>query len=198
MYSHINPYATWSNPNVRRAVPGVPSVHGALPFAADPSAVSNVVIFYFTGFKPSILNCTVIGQNTFPYFKITTDPSLPGYTAVKNPDGKTVALLEWKDRPSVEIRNVFPKQRVSHWLPLSGDASHRLMKAKGQQYIWAPQQSTICLYPAGTMTPELLARISRSEDGTVSLEITSAAVAAGLLETCVVATVLLQCGHKID
>jgi hypothetical protein len=121
MYSHINPYATWSNSNVRRAVPGVPSVHGALPFSADPSA-SNLVVFHFTAFKPSILNCTVIGQNTYPYFKITTDPSMPGYTAVKNPDGKTIALIEWKDRPLVEIRNVFSKQRVSEWLPLSPDA----------------------------------------------------------------------------
>ncbi|KAJ7819486.1 hypothetical protein B0H14DRAFT_2372533 [Mycena olivaceomarginata] len=197
MYSHINPYATWSNSHVRRAVPGVPSVHGALPFAADPSA-SNLVIFYFTAFKPSILNCTVIGQNTYPYFKITTDVSMPGYTAVKNPDGKTVALIEWKNRPLAEIRNVFSKQRVSDWLPLSKDASHRTMKVNGQQYIWAPQNSIICLYPAGTQTPELLARISRCEDDSVSLEITSTAVTTGLLETCVVATILLQCGHKID
>jgi hypothetical protein len=47
---------------------------------------------------------------------------MPGYTAVKNPDGKTIALIEWKDRPLVEIRNVFSKQRVSEWLPLSPDA----------------------------------------------------------------------------
>ncbi|KAJ7026873.1 hypothetical protein C8F04DRAFT_1123978 [Mycena alexandri] len=195
--SHINPYATWSNYNVRRAVPGVPSVHGALPFAADPSS-SNLVIFYFTAFKPTILNCTVVGQNTYPYFKITTDQSMPGYTAIKNPEGKTTALVEWKERPLVEIRNVLSKQRVSDWLSLSADASHRIMKVNGRQYIWAPQKSTICLYPAGTQTPELLARIIRSEEGTVSLELTSTAVTAGLLETCVVATVLLQCGHKID
>ncbi|KAJ6603581.1 hypothetical protein DFH09DRAFT_1019444 [Mycena vulgaris] len=197
MYSHINPYATWSNSNVRRAVPGVPSVHGALPFAADPSA-SNLVTFYFTAFKPTILNCTVLGRNTYPYFKITTDPSLPGYSAIKNPDGKVISLIEWKDRPLVEVRDVFSKQRVSEWLALSPDASHRVMKVNGQHYIWAPQKSTICLYPAATPTPELLARICRGDDGTVSLELTSTAVAAGLLETCVVATVLLQCGHKID
>ncbi|KAJ7638085.1 hypothetical protein B0H17DRAFT_1164041 [Mycena rosella] len=168
---HINPYATWSNSDVRRAVPGVPSIHGALPFAADPSH-SNL-IFYFTAFKPTILNCTVIGRNTYPYFKITTDASLPGYSAVKNSDAKVIALIEWKDRPL---------QRVSDWLTLSPDASHRLMKMNGQQYIWAPQKGTICV----------------RDDGIVSLEFTSSAVAAGLLEMCVVATVLLQCGHKID
>ncbi|KAF7342249.1 Auxin efflux carrier [Mycena venus] len=194
---HINPYATWSNSNVRRAVPGVPSVHGALPFTADPTA-SNLVVFHFASFKPSILNCTVLGKNTYPYFTVTTDPAIPGYTAVKNADGKPMALIEWKDGPLVEIRGILPKQRVSDWLTLSGDGSHRTMKVNEQQYIWAPQRSTISLYPAGTQTPELLARISRREDGTVSLEITSTAVTAGLVETCVVATFLLQCGHKID
>ncbi|KAJ7155087.1 hypothetical protein C8R46DRAFT_1196635 [Mycena filopes] len=196
--SHINPYATWSNNSVRRAVPGVPSVHGALPFAADPASTNNLVVFYFTALKPTILNCTVVGQNTYPYFKVATDPSMPGYTAIKNPEGKTIALVEWKDRPLCEIRNVFSKQRVSDWLSLSADGSHRVMKVNDRQYIWAPQKTTICLYPAGTRTPELLARILRSEEGTVSLELTSTAVSAGLLETCVVATVLLQCGHKID
>ncbi|KAF7335766.1 hypothetical protein MVEN_02232400 [Mycena venus] len=197
MYSHINPYATWSNSNVRRAVPGVPSVHGALPFPPDPSA-SNLVIFYFTAFKPSILNCTVTGQNTYPYFKIVTDSTIPGYTAVKDGEGKTIALIEWKARPLAEIRNVFSKQCISDWLPLAADASHRSMKVNGRKYIWAPQKSTICLYPAGVQTPELLARISRRDDSTISLEVTSSAVTAGLLETCVVATVVLQCGHKID
>ncbi|KAJ7122394.1 hypothetical protein C8R44DRAFT_622376 [Mycena epipterygia] len=197
MYSHINPYATWSNSNVRSAVPGVPSVHGALPFAAGPSG-SNLVTFFFTALKPTILNCNVVGQNTYPYFKITTDASMPGYTAVKNADEKTIALVEWKERPLVEIRDVFSKRRVSEWLVLSPDASHRAMRFNGQQYIWAPKKSTICLYPAGTPTPELLARIFRGDDGTVSLELTTTAVTAGLLETCVVATVLLQCGHTID
>lgn len=119
--SHINPYATWSNSNLRRSVPGVPSVHGALPFAASRAA-SNSITFHFTAFDPTILNCTVVGQNTYPYFKITTDAAMPGYTVVKNSDGKTIALIEWKDRPLVEIRDVFSKQRVSDWLVLSPDA----------------------------------------------------------------------------
>ncbi|KAJ7097049.1 hypothetical protein B0H15DRAFT_902392 [Mycena belliarum] len=197
MYSHINPYATWTNTSLKRAVPGTPSVHGALPFAGDPNA-SNVVTFYFTAFNPTILNCTVVGRNTHPYFRITTDPSMPGYTAVKNLDGKIVALVEWKDRPLAEIRNAFSKKRVSDWLALSPDASHRVMKVDSQPYIWAPKNRTICLYPAGTPTPELLARILRRDDGIVSLELTSTAVASGLLETCVLATVLLQCGRRID
>ncbi|KAJ7292168.1 hypothetical protein C8J57DRAFT_223567 [Mycena rebaudengoi] len=198
MYSHINPYATWSTSNApRRGTLPAPSVHGALPFTADPSA-STSLTFYFTALNPTILNCTVVGRNTFPYFSIVTDASMPGYTAFKNTDGKIIALIEWKRSPLVEIRDVFSKQLVNTWLPLSRDSSHRTMKLNGQEFIWAPQKSTICLYPAGTATPELLARICRAEDGTVSLELTSAAISGGLLETSVVATVLLQCGHKID
>ncbi|KAJ7698251.1 hypothetical protein B0H17DRAFT_927537 [Mycena rosella] len=195
--SHLNPYSTWSNSNGSRAAPGAPVLHGVLPFAG-PASASNLVSFYFTAFNPTILNSTVIGRNTHPYYKVTTDASLPGYSAVKNPDGKVIALVEWKDRPLVEVRNVFSKRRVSDWLALAPDGSHRVMKVNGQRYIWAPKQSTICLYPAGTLTPKLLGRICRGDDGTVSLELTSTAVTAGLLEACVVATVLLQCGHNID
>ncbi|KAF7342248.1 hypothetical protein MVEN_01812800 [Mycena venus] len=192
---HINPYAIWSNSG---GASNVPSVHGALPFGADPPA-SNLIIFSFTAFNPSILNCTVIrGQSTYLHFAVTTDAAIPGYTAVNNADGKPIALIEWKEPPLVEIRNVFAKQRVSDWLPLSADASHRTMRVNEQNYFWKPQKTAICLYPAGKPPSELLARISRRQDGTVCLEITAAAITDGLLETCVVATVLLQCGHKID
>ncbi|KAJ7261158.1 hypothetical protein C8J57DRAFT_1635830 [Mycena rebaudengoi] len=198
MYSHVNPYATWLTPNSAHpaAVP-LPSVHGALPFPPDPAA-SNSLKFYFTALNPTILNCTVVGRNTFPYFGITTDSSMPGYTSFRNTDGKIIALIEWKESPLVEVRNVFSKQPVNTWLSLSSDASYRIMTVNGHKYIWAPQKRTICLYPAGTPTPELLARIHRIDDGTVSLELTSTAIKAGLVEMSVVATVLLQCGHRID
>ncbi|KAJ6480482.1 hypothetical protein C8R47DRAFT_982957 [Mycena vitilis] len=195
MSSHVNPYATWTNSALRRGSSARPSVHGALPFPADPSA-SNPLTFHFTACNPTVLNCTVVGQNTFPYFTTTTDASLPGYTAVKNNDGKIIALIEWKDRPLVEIRNVFSKMRVSDWLSLGSDASHRVMKVHGQNFIWVPQKNTICLYPAGTQTPQLLGRIFKRDDGTITLELT--ANARGLLEACVVATILLQCGRRID
>ncbi|KAJ7636478.1 hypothetical protein FB45DRAFT_1024597 [Roridomyces roridus] len=150
--------------------------------------------------SPSILNCTILGRNNFPYFRVTTDSDsdIPGYTSVRNPEGTAVGLIEWKDQPMVEVRNVFGKQCVSKWLALSCDAGHRIMKVAGEKYIWAPRKGAIYLYPAGTSTPELLARIIRAANGTISLEITPSAISAGLLETCVVATVLLQCGHKID
>ncbi|KAJ7663436.1 hypothetical protein B0H17DRAFT_1211688 [Mycena rosella] len=192
--SHLNPFATWS---AARTAPGVPLLQGMLPVApAHPAA--NLFFFHFMKAGPTILNSTVTGLNSYPYFSVTTDRSLPGYSAVTNPDGRVIALVEWKDRPLVEIRDVCSKRRVSDWLALSLDSSHRVMKVNGRKYIWAPHESTIYLYPAGTVTPDLLGRIYREDDGTASLELTITAVKAGLLEACVVATVLLQCGHKID
>ncbi|KAJ7642250.1 hypothetical protein FB45DRAFT_738567 [Roridomyces roridus] len=197
---HINPYATWSTSGAGQsgnARSPTPSVHGALPFAVDPT-LSHNLLFYFTAFNPTILNCTVVGKNTVPYFKVSTDASMSGYTSVKILDGAPIALIEWKERPLVEIRKAVSKTRVGEWLVLSKDASHRKMSVSNQTYIWTPRKNTICLYEADTPTPELLAQITREQDGTVSLEISQTAVAADLLERCVLATVLLQCGKKID
>ncbi|KAJ7626093.1 hypothetical protein FB45DRAFT_836333 [Roridomyces roridus] len=193
-FAHISPYAMWSSPNSSRQTSSNnpnPSVHGALPFAADPTR-SNNLHFHFTAFNPTILNCTVVGKNTVPYYKIVTDDSMRGYTVVKNLEDKTIALVEWKQHPLVEIRKIVPKQRVGE------NPSHRRMTGSEQDYVWAPRKNAICLYPADTLTPELLAQILLAPDGTVSLEITQAAVSAGLVERCVLATLLLQCGRKID
>ncbi|KAJ6535772.1 hypothetical protein B0H19DRAFT_900528, partial [Mycena capillaripes] len=73
------------------------SVHGAFPFAADPCP-SNLVISHFTSCGPVILNCTIVGRYKYPYFKTTTDASLPGYTAINN-DGNSLTLIERKDHP---------------------------------------------------------------------------------------------------
>jgi hypothetical protein len=53
------------------------------------------------------------------------------------------------------------------------------------------------LYAAGTATPSTLARVSKSFN-IVKLEMTPEAMELGLLEVCVVVTVLLQCGRNID
>ncbi|KAJ7626091.1 hypothetical protein FB45DRAFT_979926 [Roridomyces roridus] len=162
------------------ALPIHPSTE-PLPFAANPSR-SNNLHFYFTAFNPTILNCTVVGKNTVPYYKIVTDDSMRGYTV-------------WKQYPLVEIRDIVPKQRVGEWLVVSNDLR---MTVSEQDYVWAPRKNAICLYPADSLTPELLAQILLAPDGAVSLEITQAAVSAGLVERCVLATLLLQCGKRID
>jgi hypothetical protein len=57
--------------------------------------------------------------------------------------------------------------------------------------------SKLQLYSAGLGTPQIYARVTR-EEGAVALEITAEAIQIGLLEVCVAAALLLQCGRRID
>ncbi|KAJ7617143.1 hypothetical protein FB45DRAFT_756839 [Roridomyces roridus] len=197
--THFNPYASWQGSSRGPSTaPDMPSTYGALPYGSDPTT-SNIVVFHFTSSNNSVLDSTVVGKNTMLYFRVNTDSSsMAGYSTVKNHEGTTISLIEWKDKPMVEIANMLSKRLVSDWLCLSRDASHRTMKVMDKKYVWAPRHGAICLYPAGTSTPELLAQIRRGEDGTVTLELLKSAVDAGLLDICVVATVMLQCGRNID
>lgn len=50
---------------------------------------------------------------------------------------------------------------------------------------------------SGLGAPQTYARISRQE-ASVTLELTTEAIQIGLLEVCIAATLLLQCGRNID
>lgn len=84
-------------------------------------------------------------------------------------------------------------------------------------YAWTPIDGFICvralrashsdrsnltdvypqLYKVNSTAPRVLARVARGQN-MVLLEITSEAMNLGLLESCMVATVMLTCGHNID
>lgn len=163
-----NPYSSWSNPGNTQPTWGsdsapAPSIFGALPAPALPSK-SNLVTFHFTSFKPNILNSTVVGPDSRPYFRVVTDSSMPGYSVFRR-ESKNIALIEWQEHPQVELRDVLSKQAVSGWLGLSPDRrfvplrvfshliyylsvdifSFRAMQINGQQYIWAPNHNFICV-----------------------------------------------------
>jgi hypothetical protein len=53
------------------------------------------------------------------------------------------------------------------------------------------------LYSPGLGAPQTHARVTR-EEGAVALDITSDAIQMELLDVCVAAALLLQCGRKID
>ena len=109
-----NPFESWAQG--QSATPSVPSVYGALPYPSDPSTMTS---FFFTSYNPNIFNCTVVGPKAQPYYNIVTDNQMPGYTVVKNMEGKNVSLVEWQQHPSIEIRGMVSKQQVSNWLQLS-------------------------------------------------------------------------------
>jgi hypothetical protein len=119
-----NPFGSWAEAGQGHSSGSLwgtspaPSVFGALPY---PSAPSNTVTYYFTSFKPNILNCSVLGPQNQVYYQIVTDNSMPGYTVIKNAEGKNTSLIEWQAHPFVEIRGTLVKQNVMNWLRLSQD-----------------------------------------------------------------------------
>lgn len=56
---------------------------------------------------------------------------------------------------------------------------------------------SVQLYRTQTSAPKVLARVARAPSA-VLLELTQEAIQLGLLEPCLVATVLFVCGHNID
>ncbi|KAJ7926944.1 hypothetical protein B0H13DRAFT_2229323 [Mycena leptocephala] len=190
----FNPYAQggWrntANPNALGSssnLPPQPSIYGALPFPTQAPAPT-LLSFSFTSFNPTILNSTVTGPQSRVYFRITTD----------TPPSASPSVIEWLEHPVVEIRGILSKRHTSSWLALSRNSSHRKMEARGKHFVWVPGGDHIFLYAAGVGQPQVYAQVSRDEDS-VTLELTAEAIQIGLLELCVAATFLLQCGKNID
>lgn len=117
-----NPYAQWrSGSGYCNGSSPLPSLHGALPFTSEGSK-PDIHHFHFTLFNPDILNSTVIGPRSRPYFRIISIPS-QNSTLIQDCDAGSVAVIEWSESAgaTVEIRDIVHKQLVSSWLPLSAD-----------------------------------------------------------------------------
>ncbi|KAF8155943.1 hypothetical protein B0H34DRAFT_660076 [Crassisporium funariophilum] len=198
-----NPFGSWAEAgqgqSVHHAWNGgapAPSVFGALPYPTAPSD-SNLVTFYFTSFSPTIFNCTVIGPQAQVYYRVVTDNYMPGYTVIKNAEGKNISLIEWQTHPLIEVRDLLAKQHIRTWLGLTKDKSSRTMTVRGMQYTWTPRDKSINLYTGEHKNPRFLARITRA-NGTITLDMTNDAIQLGLLDPIVAAALLLQSGRNID
>ncbi|KAF5389528.1 hypothetical protein D9757_004194 [Collybiopsis confluens] len=199
-YSY-NPFSGWSQVGQRSSSifwdnnGYTPSTFGALPYAHPPPP-PDLVTFYITSFNPDILNSTVIGPNQQRYLRIVTDPQNPAYTIFQNPQGRSIALVEWQsERPLLEIRGVMSKGLIRDWLRLTSDQRARTMQYQGREFTWAPQDKYIAV--SARSNPVLLARISRGF-GTITLDLTNRALQHDLLDACIIASVILQCGRSID
>ncbi|KAF7289864.1 hypothetical protein MIND_01360800 [Mycena indigotica] len=195
--STFNPYAQqgW---NSQHSMPSGsrPSMYGALPFS-PPVTLPTLFAFRFTSFAPTILNCTVIGPQSRPYFRVLTDAPVQGVTGFQNAAGTNIALVQWHRHPEVEVQGAVSRQRSSQMLALTPDQSARAMTLNnGSSMTFTPRENFIWIY-SNTSDPELLGRISRGQTS-VTLELTGEAIHRGLLESAVVATFLLQCGRNID
>ncbi|KAF7296281.1 hypothetical protein HMN09_01097400 [Mycena chlorophos] len=203
----FNPYANgiWPNAAAGSSNPTgtqqQPSIFGALPYPTPPGGPPPVwMTFKLSAFNPTILNCTVTGPQARTYFTARTDTpgQAPGFTILANAMNQPAVVIEWtKPHPVLEIRDVVSKRPVGQWLALGEGRKYRTMNVRGKTYVWAPEDDNISLYSAGLGTPQTYARIYRDEDEVI-LQMTVEAVQIGLLEACVAAALLLQCGRNID
>ncbi|KAH9933053.1 uncharacterized protein B0H18DRAFT_985309 [Fomitopsis serialis] len=176
-----------------------PSIFGALPSVAISNAKTtqpDSVLYKFTNCNTTILNCNIAGPQGRVVYRVVTDSGAPSSTMWKDNDNRNVAMVNWQPNANVEIRGIASRQRARDWLHLSADKSKRVMTIAGVQYAWSPIEGFICLYKLQSTAPRVLARIGRAQD--VTLEMTQEAMQLGLLEACLVATVLLTCGHNVD
>ncbi|KXN91656.1 hypothetical protein AN958_12508 [Leucoagaricus sp. SymC.cos] len=205
MYTN-NPYAQggWYNPanpqsiNTERSAnthAAQPSILGALPYPS-PSSAPQHLVFHFAYSTTSILDCSVYGPASKKYIEVISDfHKTPHLTSLRKWDGSCLAVIEWQHRPVVEIPGVLPRQHVARWMPLSPTQSNRAMDARGIKYIWTPVGDA--LHPYNHPPSQHVAKIQR-QAGTVTLDLTTEAVQAGLLEMAIVATVILQSGRNVD
>ncbi|KAF8162469.1 hypothetical protein K438DRAFT_1618364, partial [Mycena galopus ATCC 62051] len=183
------------------------SIYGALP-SSTPPIITPELSFTFSPLDGTILNSIVIGPKSRTYFRISTDSALSGFTVVQNHKLESVAVIEWRNHPMVEIssivsrRTLSPIKRAWSFSPehrLNGiQPRHRIMSAREKSFRWTPSQGYIeVLVQYGGTKPSLFARLSQGQSG-VKLEITNEAVHVGLLEVCVASAVLLMSGRNID
>ncbi|KAJ6562291.1 hypothetical protein B0H19DRAFT_943452 [Mycena capillaripes] len=186
-----NPNAPGSSGNL----PPQPSLFGALPYPSRTPAPT-LVPFRFASFNPTIFKSTVTGPpHSRVYFRIT-NPT-PAFSVFYDATDEPLIIIEWLEHPVVEIRGIVTKRHTSSWLALAQNSSHRTMEARGKQFVWVPGGEYLFLYAAGVSQPQVYAQVSRN-DNSVTLELTTEAIQMGLLEICVAATFLLQCGRNID
>ncbi|GJE85206.1 hypothetical protein PsYK624_012840 [Phanerochaete sordida] len=199
MAFNMNPYTqgfqqqNWGTaPSVFGALPSLP-VTTTPPRSIQPDSVT----FQFTQFNTTVLNCQVVGPQSRVAYRIVTEATTPSCTIWKDNESRNIAMVQWQPNATLEIRGVTPRQRIRDWLRLSPDQSQRTMEVRGIHFAWAPIDGFICLYRTQTSAPKVLARVARAPS-MVLLELTQEAMQMGLLEPCLVATVLFVCGHNID
>ncbi|KAF8069958.1 hypothetical protein FPV67DRAFT_1447831 [Lyophyllum atratum] len=191
---YANPFGSWASGSQNNSNPP-PSIYGALPYTGI--ATSDLITFYFTSFKPSILNCVVVGAQNEVHYRIESPDDVQGYSVITNSGGAKIALVEWRTPPLVELRGLVRKQPVNQWLKLTPNRSAREMDVRGMRYVWAPVDKSINLYAGPSSGTTFLAKLTRGPTY-VTLEMTPDAVQLGLLDSVVIAALLLQCGRNID
>lgn len=128
-----NPYAQagWNPENARsnshrRTLddPSQSRILGALPYPTypDPPASSRYLTFTFRPSSRDIMQSTILGPSGQTYFEVVTCQSRNvSSTIISKADSQVIAVIEWREHPTVEVIGVLAKQKISQWLRLSSD-----------------------------------------------------------------------------
>ncbi|TFK28150.1 hypothetical protein FA15DRAFT_89278 [Coprinopsis marcescibilis] len=194
-YNPQNPHTINTQPWGSSAIAG-PSIFGALPYPPSQSSLPTVLTFHYVCFNPDVLNCMITGPTSIPYLEVATGAQngVP-VTVFRKSDGRVLASVEWTRSPTVEVSGRLAKQPVGQWLRLSADRGHRAMILNGREVMWVQRQTNICAFSSGGK--DALVNIHRGPQA-ITLELTTEAFHLGLLETSIIATVLLHSGRSLD
>ncbi|KAF8190719.1 hypothetical protein K438DRAFT_1592019 [Mycena galopus ATCC 62051] len=179
-----------------------PSILVALPYLMPQKpkpTFLNPITFTFFSSSGTILNSDVTGPQSQRYFSITTDSTKGGFFIIQNFGGESIAMIEWRKHPVVEIFGTVSMRTSAEWLRLSPSKEYRLMASQGRYYRWTAHDRYIRV--RGILTsqsnPQLFGRILQTQEGT-AIELGIEALQLGLLKVLVVSTLLLLCGRNID
>ncbi|KAH8110370.1 hypothetical protein DFH11DRAFT_783575 [Phellopilus nigrolimitatus] len=185
-----------------------PSIYGALPMTTDSGGNGSsgssrgATHFQFTNPNPTILNSVVV-SGTRELVRVSTDSRLAGYTAFRDAEGRSVALVEWgtaESRPQVQVRNAVMKGSAADWLKVVNDPRFgrpvRRMDVRGANFVWCPNGEALLLF---TQTPSSNPLVVATKNRhIVDLEMSEQALTWGLLEPCIVAITLLLSGRRLE
>lgn len=164
MSTHSNPFAQggWYNASFVDHRNDQTSVYGALPMTTGPengnAGGRGPTHFQFSNPNPNILNSSIVGSGSRELIRVSTDERLSGYTAFRDAEGRSIALIEWASRPAVEVRGAVPKGSAGEWLKVVQDPVFgrlvlqgidldnalpfsrpvRRMEVRGAKFIWCP------------------------------------------------------------
>ncbi|KAJ6613797.1 hypothetical protein B0H10DRAFT_1804756 [Mycena sp. CBHHK59/15] len=177
-----------------------PSILGALPYLMPQKpkpTFLNPITFMFSSSSGMILNSDVTGPQSQRHFSIMTDSTKGGFSIIQNFGGESIAVIEWRKHPVVEIISTVSMRTSAEWLRLSHSKEYRLMASQGRYYRWTPHDRHFRLHNESQSNPQLFRRILQTQEGT-AIELAIEALQLGLLKVLVVATLLLLCGRNID
>ncbi|KAF8967274.1 hypothetical protein BDZ97DRAFT_1756022 [Flammula alnicola] len=202
----LNPYAQagWYNPQNPHSVNDnnwLNSWSHQPTFGAFPSfqgssvpALTPAVTFEFIS-NLDVLNCVVVGPTHSKALDIRTRWDVTMIFKDEDP----WAVIRWTEHPTIEANGIITPQPAGSFLKLSLDGCYRTMLVDGKNYAWVPRTDGTYLYSAGPYPPKLLARSRLKRDNTkILLELDAESFRLGLLEPCLISTVLLNNARNID